>query len=240
MGKHVVVWSGGCDSTLLLHRIAKEHGTSDNPVIALSIDHYLVDADKKKLEEASRSEILKKLRDRGLYVESHTLTLTGDLNPDQAGLPQAYLWLTMSMLYIGKEGSLYLGYIRTDDMWHWVEEIREVFRWTSRLLGVNPTLNFPLEYTMKSEIIMELRDLELIDDIWYCETPYDQVPGTKPCGRCKPCHTHTMAIVDLALSGDTWARDRLPERLSYVEPLEIPLPSLFDTKAEESKGKLNA
>ena len=38
--QHLVVYSGGCDSSLMLYELAKKYGTKEKPIIALSYNHY--------------------------------------------------------------------------------------------------------------------------------------------------------------------------------------------------------
>lgn len=39
---HVVIWSGDCDSTLLLDMVAQKFGTYEKPITAISISHHLL------------------------------------------------------------------------------------------------------------------------------------------------------------------------------------------------------
>ena len=91
--KALVCWSGGCDSTLLLHELARVHGTPSNPIRAISIVSTQVTAGKK--EKGARDRLMRTFRKEGLHVELSELelrTLSGS-GLEVHGLPQAILWL---------------------------------------------------------------------------------------------------------------------------------------------------
>jgi len=56
--KKLIVWSGGLDSTLLLHTLAKE-SSKENPVEAFSFDVYFVEKLKTVKEKEARENYLK-------------------------------------------------------------------------------------------------------------------------------------------------------------------------------------
>ena len=79
--QHVVVWSGGCDSTLLLKMVASKFGTEQKPVIAVSMKINYIDENKEKMEDESRKKILEELRKRGLYIKHEIISINSSLAP---------------------------------------------------------------------------------------------------------------------------------------------------------------
>jgi len=52
----LVLWSGGCDSTLVLWDLLQKQSPNDPPIHTLSIDHFAVCAGKE--QASARSQIL--------------------------------------------------------------------------------------------------------------------------------------------------------------------------------------
>ena len=53
-GDHVVIWSGGVDSTTLLAEVAMKYGTKERPIRAISVEHYLIGEAKTDKERTCR------------------------------------------------------------------------------------------------------------------------------------------------------------------------------------------
>jgi hypothetical protein len=115
MGTQILVcWSGGCDSTLLLHHAAREFGTKSEPVRALSIISDQVSS--RVRESAARKKIFKELKKRGLHVlhSESELSCKKGAGINSFGLPQAIIWL-LGPQFLREEESFGLGYIKGDD-----------------------------------------------------------------------------------------------------------------------------
>lgn len=214
--EHVVIWSGGCDSTLLLKEVAEKYGTPTKPVVAISIDHYLIDKTKTKKEKEMREKLLEEYKNRGLNILHHTITVDGNMNLLQYYTSiQSYLWLSLVMPYLKKEANLYLGFIRSDDILLHLSEFKALLGEMGKFLNRDVNLITPYMYNSKADIIQELMDCDLYDKTWYCELPH--LKTEEKCGRCKPCETHQSAMIDLVLKGDKRAIPYLPKQLKYIK-----------------------
>lgn len=216
---HFVVWSGGCDSTLLLYEVASKYGTKEKPIKTISIENQFLLKDKKKAERRQRGEILEEFKRRGLHIEN-TIVKTTDKGhkypPRQDGLPQAFLWIAQSMIYVGN-ANFYFGYIRTDDFWHYDDKFLNAIDAMGSVLNKSPQVQMPLQVCRKSDVIRELHKLDLYDLTWYCEKPTSPV---KQCYNCEPCKTHMTALFELASSGEEWATKKLEAMTKAKEELD--------------------
>lgn len=206
-----VVWSGGADSTLLLHQLAKKFGKSDKPVIAISFDHYMLGEDKLEKERESRKRIKEKFKGQNLFIEFQEVLITGQLWPNSynRGLPQANLWASMVTSYVNEDAHIFFGYIRHDDIWHFFSEFQDHLNSACKLLRRKMNFHYPFQWTTKAEIIFELYIRELYDIVWYCERPDVglNVNG-HPCGRCSSCESHRKALLELwHMEKHDWAKE---------------------------------
>jgi len=190
----LVLWSGGCDSTLLLHQVASEKATRDDPVRALSIVHDQVPANKEQAQ--ARKNILKEFKRRGLHVVHSTVRVktTGLFSVKGGGNTQAVLWLGLAVPYLFKDEDLYAGYIRGDDYWHYEGWLQEAFKNLKHAKYLKGRLRTPLEWLTKGEVIKELKQKKLLRLTWYCENPKK---NGKPCGKCHSCKVHRTGVWQL-------------------------------------------
>lgn len=209
---HTVVWSGGCDSTLLLKTIAERYGTFTNPIIAISLEHSLIDEKKRELETQARDKLLKEFTNRGLHIKHKVITISCDIGYGPVTAGQAYLWLS-TIIPFAANMNLYLGFIKEDSVWHYMSQLQNLISNINNALSINTLVHYPLEHITKHEIIDKLYKENLYDLVWYCEAPKTDIP----CGKCTPCETHTHAIVKLALQDREWAIGKLPKKLKYVK-----------------------
>lgn len=212
--KHrMVIWSGGCDSTLLLKRTAEKYGTPDNPVIALSFESHVLGKAKITKEREARKKLKSVFKRRGYSIEYHTVEIDATTwYKQKSGLPQAFLWASLASFYAPNNSVLYFGYIRTDDFWHHSQPFKEMLESGSDLLGADIAFEFPLEFMSKEEVIQHLLDDELYDHVWYCEGV--EKPTDTACGCCSPCKKHTLSLVGLALEGNERARKLIDHQIA--------------------------
>lgn len=201
---HVVVWSGGCDSTLLLDMVSEKFGTYEKPIIAFSIYHHILDNKKLTKESEAREKFLSELKSRGLHIIHKTLEIKSDSSYKEGygGLPQAFLWALNILPYIKNGSNVYFGYIRNDDFWHMGQYFEEMVRAGSKLMGKEIKVHYPLEYHTKEHVIAELGVRKLYDYVWWCEMSNEK--GGR-YNECVPCKTHSMTMVPLAIEGCEWA-----------------------------------
>lgn len=208
--KHVVIWSGGCDSTLLLHHIASQYGSKDRPVIAISFEDPNLAELKVESEREARSKIGDKFEKLDLNIDYHVVRHSNAiLGYDKGGgLPQAYLWLTQALFYAPQDSTVYFGHVREDDYWHFHETFMSLVEVSNKLMNSNLSISLPLRFKHKSSVIKKLMDSDLYEDTWYCENP-KQV-GV-PCGSCSPCKKHIMSLVELTFDGHELSLGYIPQ-----------------------------
>lgn len=183
----LVLWSGGCDSTLALFE-AIRHGN----VRAISIVHENVPA--KSPSAKARDRIAKELTRRGMRFERSTVTISHDsataLYGCSGGIDQPQLWLPIAHPFLNDDEDLVTGWIRGDDVWHYRQIVFTLFDQLQFLAHKTGKLLCPLEWDRKEEVIKRLKDADLYDLCWFCEGTEDE----KPCSNCVPCRTHSSAL----------------------------------------------
>lgn len=222
----LILWSGGCDSTLLLFEHAtKALAAGENPPRALSIS-YDDQIPAGQQHRKARQAILKEFRRRGLKVDHAEVSFqkSGPISVEPApGLPQAILWTGIAQTFLMRDEDLYLAYIRGDDIWHYRQWLFDAFGSTQIVLQKDGKLQLPLEWMAKDEVLKELDAAGLLELTWYCET----ARGTemKPCGWCASCKTMSAAR---HLAKSKWGYDKPPEPETQDEskqPQSSPRPS---------------
>jgi hypothetical protein len=246
----LVLWSGGCDSTLILHDLltACHNGavlkqdwrghfvTLNNGdwVNAISIDHPQVGGNlgnrharrrlypllRKKFGSFRCGEITIKQK----MIEVHH---TGD------GLTQPGLWLLHACSYLRNDEDLYIGYIKGDDLWHYKEHLIEAFNAIQKFTSRTGVLRFPLEWTSKAEVISRLKHARLLSRTWHCERT--EFPSNA-CGKCASCITHRTAMWRLKMGYEKYpkplARDL--RKKNYI--LDQPAKCVYELDRDEKES----
>lgn len=185
----VVYWTGGWDSTALLYKMAVEYGTEEKPIVALSVKTENIQ--QYSVEEKHRKVLKEILLNKGLHINFQEIEITAtsiDLSPLEpacAGVAQPNLLLSsMWELFSYNDINICLGYVREDDIWHYMSEFKKVFYNMAKIQMSNAKLCLPLEWVHKEDIMDYLNSIELLDYTWYCENPDED---GKPCHTCASC-----------------------------------------------------
>lgn len=211
----LILWSGGCDSTLALYRAltsAEVKLVKGKPEIlgvrTLSINlRMLGDGGGRTSErqQFARDRIKANLAKRGFVFESTTLDLPNQAL-EVASSSQPALWATLGAQNLKCDEDMHVGWIRSDDIWHHGAEARAVFDSVQRLTGRTGKLVAPLEWNRKADVLEELATTGLLPFTWTCEhTP--SATATRGCGTCRPCRTHALAQHELK----TWPPKVIPD-----------------------------
>jgi len=195
----LLMWSGGCDSTLVL----AEHIKTGMPIRTVGVTHNNIHS----------SHHLRKVRERimawyGSVNWPHSEIEVGhgdrydvDAYPCREGLSHPGVWLSIACQYLEKDEDLILAYIRGDDVWHYIGWLHHAFDGLQGVSKKTGKLLFPAEWTSKAEVIADIKKFPgLYDLVWWCEDPQTTIPTkkkgvkTEPCGRCHPCRTHAAAL----------------------------------------------
>jgi 7-cyano-7-deazaguanine synthase in queuosine biosynthesis len=193
----LVLWSGGCDSTLVLWDLLQDQSPKSPAINTIAINYPQIMG--AEMAKAKRKAILNELRGRGFRINHGEVIVAHDGATgiqNSYGLPQAALWVSLSPLYLGEKEDLYAGYVRGDDACHHKEALKGVFGWQQNLLGKTGNLLWPLEWTHKSEVIARLKAAKLLNLVWWCE---QMTKDGSNCGKCSSCITHALALKRLVM-----------------------------------------
>lgn len=194
----LLLWSGGCDSTLVLCNALAE----GKEVRTIGISHTNVHSSEhmKQAREAIRKRLLKK------YTWTHNeVFITHEVGFDIAdtkglGLLQPIIWMSAAAQFLDKEEDLCLAYIKGDDIWHYIQYVQTMFNGFQGLTNRTGSLLIPSEWTSKAQVIAELqRDwLDILRKCWWCEAP----DKNDECGACASCMTHATALYQIKNNQD--------------------------------------
>ena len=194
----MIMFSGGADSTLVLHRISAWSGHTHR-VRTLSITYHQIGAGKE--QRAARRAILAQLRRRGAQIDAVEVSIVDE--PTKSDVPfeegsnslQPALWITQAVLRLRNNEILYTGHVRGDDFWHARYDAHELFRSECAAMGkTDCKMEHPLEWSSKAEVLKELHAVGLLDLTWTCEFPENAQRRGKPCGKCRPCEVRRAAL----------------------------------------------
>lgn len=221
--KHYVVWSGGCDSSVLLYELLSLYGSKK--VVAISYNYPWLYNKKAQSEEMHRNAFISKIKLHGnnFMDFSHTIftvnqeTKSGDpLNvKDYPGIPQALAWMFSTPMYLNYNGIVYIGMIKGDNFSLWIDDYYRMFNNINSLLHKKSSLRIPYITLEKKNIIEKLFYYDLYNETWYCEFPNFV---NMPCGKCVPCIKHRGALADLLYTtNDDFIKYRARQELDKIE-----------------------
>lgn len=214
----MLVWSGGADSTLLLHELSMFCKLLGKKLYVVHVNTPLLNKRKRSMETNAMEATYDRIRqsDPSVYCEikSCRLDIDGtenlfDTPRTTLSLPQQTMWALYTSLMAPEKTRIFFGYIEEDHFWHYKESFVNLIYWFNKCTGKDIITDYPYEYVGKVEIIKKLLEMGIYEDTWSCE----QVEGIcKPCGKCRPCHENITALTELTLDGNTKARNALKSR----------------------------
>lgn len=191
--KHLIVWSGGLDSTAVLLELGK------NKEDTLYTVYFNVSNNKDKAEkEIEHRKILKVLLEKQANVHIINDTIyeySVDARASGVAIWQPATWVfgLLSGPTLEDYDTINFGYIKGDCFWHVKEHFIKTIKHFNRLLKNNDSdisqkIRFPLEWYSKESIVESYYHIypEIFLNIWTCENPRHG----KPCGFCPPCETY--------------------------------------------------
>ena len=183
---HVVVWSGGMDSTLVLDQVC-----SANPnrcIWAHTINWDMINDLKVKKEKEARRNYLNYAKKKGYDIAYRTISVKANMGAPDLGLAQCLAWFSYVIPYLPKKSKLYLGYHSTDDFWKKANEVSDHVRAAAAIGDREVTLVYPLQYMSKCDILEEFRARRIPPScFWTCEDPKRRNKKIVSCGKCTPC-----------------------------------------------------
>ena len=191
----LVMWSGGCDSTLVLYDLAQRH-TKEKPVHALTVIHSSVPAQEEQAR--AREKIKKRFKKLELPIRYSVIEVNhlGDCYP--TGMTQPMVWISHGVSMLSKhfdDEDFYTGHHKGDTMWTSWASYLHTFESMCSALEKKSEWRVPLMKQSKAWIIDRLREEDLYALCWWCEDP----KAGRACGKCLPCKTHHLALYELKL-----------------------------------------
>ena len=186
--RHYLLWSGGYDSTAILIKLC-EKSSKDNPVYAIDCNFNGLSQDQYKAQQIAKKKILKKLIKKGYHI--NTLSISVDVSGynDNKFLVQPLWWNLASINFIKDDSVFHFGYIGSDEYyWKVKKEFETSFYNMSKIMGKkNIKIKYDYGLHSKDEILRLIREAELYDDCWTCESPIKKGRKYLPCGDCGKC-----------------------------------------------------
>lgn len=183
-----VLYSGGCDSTLVLHKALR----TGNRIHTISFTSDQLGGSNN--EDKKRKEYFEYCKKNELLIGENLLInidndgsrgfKTGEFSCAQPGI-----WLYNMIAYLPDNSIVLTGYIRGDDFLTYdvFSSWLQAYEGLKGLFGKNIEIYFPFMYKNKTNIIEELKEYDIEKYTTYCETP--KVDGTA-CGECESCEKH--------------------------------------------------
>lgn len=201
---HIIVWSGGYDSTLVLLKFLKNKPKSDS-IYIISHSHSLVGSPKNIRESEARSKILSKLeKDYHREIKHIEIKSTisysdncNDLVSNSVGLAQPLMWILQTIPLIPDDSTLYFGYLKDDQSVVFRNEIESIIRLGCSIqYNKRITVSFPLLVYTKYNVIRDLIILnpDYLDLCTTCES----VDYTDNCGYCESCVSLRKSLIELS------------------------------------------
>lgn len=195
-GREVVIWSGGLDSTLVLHKLAT-NSTEVWPVVALTVEHHQVDKHQLTAQYAVQQKYLAFAKSKGYHVE-HVRIDTRSNSNSRSEVGQAILWFSTILPYLQDGDRVHLGYIRDDTFWHYKGAFLAALEAVGRFGEFKVEPVFDLEWATKIEVVRELRKFKIKPEhVWTCESPVSTKKAIYECGACSKCKSLLAACAEL-------------------------------------------
>ena len=145
--KHIVIWSGGADSTLLLCDWAAHFAKYNRKeqLIALTVTyHAMCNKEQLKCQIRAQSEFKKFAKAKGWNIKYETVRISGTARNTGR---QAFLWATQLMPYFSDGDCVGWGYTAFDDgFWHFSNEFLDILKAGNLYRRIEVDYRFPLEY----------------------------------------------------------------------------------------------
>lgn len=110
------------------------------------------------------------------------------------GVSQPQAWLLQALPFIDCNSIVHFGYINSDCFWRFNHEFKEIFKnYNNMVANKNVNLEFDIQYMEKTDVIKVLQEINLFNDIWYCESPLKN--NEEPCGICHSCKEVQNALI---------------------------------------------
>ncbi len=194
-----VLWSGGCDSTVILHYLLNNKDVVENYEIrTFSFDINKIDNFESRDKQA-RTQLILEFEKRNLPKFKHTEHILSNEQPvaiiRDKSLPGQLpaIWACISPIYLYPSEDLYIGYLKDEDAAR-EQTLIETFYAGQKAFGHTGLLKYPLKSYFKEEIMKYLVEYNLNSLVNTCcwtndfnnEKNYYELYPT-PCWKCPSC-----------------------------------------------------
>jgi len=180
----IVIWSGGYDSTLLLHRELQDH----KEATAWSFIMPGISQHKLHSEHVVRERYKKYMQETlSKFKLSHQVINIGydNFNNIPEGcFSQQTFWTLFSAWFAPKDSTIIFGFHKGDDFWRMHEKVDWMRTYIEQIMEKKITFEYPLQCTPKWQIVHDIKNYGLEENVWTCENP--PIPMSE-CGECTTC-----------------------------------------------------
>ncbi len=215
MKKHLIVWSGGLDSTAIIMKALAE--AVKFHTVYFELGNNIAKTKKELLVRAEIKKLIEERYDIDWWTD-YTIRIPEFTYHNYISNGQPIAWLFgLTMFTNTYYENIMLGYVKGDDFWHVRHDFIKAYENLQKVDGKEkvPPLAFPLEWCTKKDVV-DLYNTKFRRRIAHMTWTCDGSIGGKlhACGQCTACK----------------------RRRAEVKPLlEIPLP----TKAELDAKKIS-
>lgn len=187
-----VLWSGGCDSTaLVLYLWEKFHKTIN--LVSINNNRF----GSYPVDIIAQKQLLKIFKKRKIAVNHIIFEIKEDGDYDDycniGGIVQPQVFLSAIANFIRSNNHLIsFGYIKNDDIWHFMDKFNNIFENINSMSNANATLYLPFEWIEKKYILWYLHEHKLLKYCSYCQ--FQGYVDKKPCNNCPSCNLHNSAL----------------------------------------------
>lgn len=196
---HVVIWSGGMDSTLVLDQVC-----ADNPsrcIWAYTVNWDMLNDLKVKKEKEVRRNYLSYAAKKGYHIAHRTIRVTANMGAEDLGFAQGLAWFSYITPYLPKNSILYFGYHSGDATSAECAPLFEkLIKTVAKISTRKIRLSFPLQFKGKCGILEEFKSRQIpLSCFWTCEDPKRRSGKIVRCGKCTPCIKLKAAVYESKL-----------------------------------------
>lgn len=198
--RNLVLWSGGCDSTLLLYYLSKNNPNDNIHAISV-VTNYAPYTEGAEKEYICRNNIKEYFNEIGikniLYTQVDVnMPLNGDFEPKSNYMFTSFMYIANISPYIRSGDIVNYAFIREDVELHFKYPILNLGKMLSIIIGIDFKIQFPLEFKSKIDVLEEIINLNLLDKVSWCSHP---LKDGSPCKKCRNCLMHYSALHGLKL-----------------------------------------
>lgn len=251
--RHVVLWSGGVDSTwtalsILDNSNYKEKinfNAKDDELVLLSIEHANTSMQKVIGEGVSKEFIFKKLRKRfpdvNITYNEVAIYVDSNLKGEDYSLSQPIFWIFNVYPFLKRGDKVYFSYIGSDSASSFIEYLKELNTTCSKIQGFfnydKVEFVFPFIGYNKSDIIYSFDQSypEILELCHFCE-----LSRMNDCGQCHSCQDMKAALISLYASGIKCKMEVANKLLEKFFDIRIEIKELDEVESLKSLSKIRA